>query len=195
MIASLKGRLLSADLDEIIVDVLGVGYEVACSSPTLSDLQTSIGEEVHLWIYTHVREDAFQLFGFLQKAEKQLFTSLLKVNGVGPKSALSILSGARAEQILEFIEAGDAKALSSLPKVGKKTAEQIVLTLQGKLVKVESVGKGKVLKPTVHKDISSALVNLGFKPQLVEQFVGDLPKETTLEEGVRKGLQTLTGQI
>lgn len=195
MIASLKGRLLSADMDEVIIDVLGVGYEVACSSLTLADLQSSLGEEIHMWIYTHVREDAFQLFGFLHKLEKQLFTSLLKVNGVGPKSALSILNGARAEQIMEFIEAGDAKALSSLPKVGKKTAEQIVLTLQGKLVKIETLGRGKTMKPSVHKDISSALVNLGFKPQLVEQFVGDLPKETSLEEGVRKGLQTLTGQI
>lgn len=194
MIASLRGKLLSADLDEVIVDVLGVGYEVACSSPTLSDLQSSIGEDVHLWIYTHVREDVIQLFGFLQKMEKQMFISLLKVNGVGPKSALSILSGARVEQIQEFIEAGDVKALSSLPKLGKKTAEQIVLTLQGKLVKLEASGKVKV-KNSIHKDISSALVNLGFKPQIVEQFVGDLPKETTLEEGVRKGLQTLTGQI
>jgi len=196
VIASLKGVLANVDLEQIIVDVQGVGYEVLCSNTTLGDLQVLAGQPVQLWIHTHVREDAFQLFGFLSKAEKQLFMSLLKVNGVGPKSALSILSGGRVEQIQSYIEEGDAKALSSLPKVGKKTAEQIILTLQGKLVKIENAKDTKMkLKSSVQKDIGSALVNLGFKPALVEQFVADLPTNTTLEEGVRKGLQSLAGQL
>ncbi|MNY45232.1 Holliday junction DNA helicase RuvA [compost metagenome] len=91
-----------------------------------------------------------------------------------------------------MIDAGDAKALSGLPKVGKKTAEQIILTLKGKLVTVDEV---KVVRSESHTQITSALLNLGYKSQLVDQFVSTLPKTTPLEEGVRKGLQTLSGSL
>jgi Holliday junction DNA helicase RuvA len=114
---------------------------------------------------------------------------------VGPKSALSVLSGARLSQIQDWIESSDAKALSSLPKVGKKTAEQIILTLQGKLVRVESKGKAGPKFTETHRQISSALVNLGFKNQTVDQFVATLPMTSTIEEGVREGLKRLSGQL
>lgn len=143
MIGYLKGRCVYLDQESVILEVQGVGYEVYCSLGTLSELSASMQEEVVFWIYTHVREDQLQLFGFLTKEEKNLFLSLLKVNGVGPKSALSILSGARYNQLVEMIESGDAKALSQLPKIGKKTAEQIILSLQGKLVRIEEVKKTK----------------------------------------------------
>ena len=107
--------------------------------------------------------------------------------------ALSIMSGARVSQIQDWIENSDAKALSSLPKVGKKTAEQIILSLQGKLVRVESKSKGPKLTET-HRQISSALVNLGFKNQNVDQYILSLDSAITLEDGVRQGLQKLTGQ-
>ena len=107
------------------------------------------------------------------------------------------MSGAPLSHIQDWIEASDAKALSSLPKVGKKTAEQIILTLQGKLVRVEPInGKAKGPKLTeTHRQISSALVNLGFKSQNVDQFVITLNATTTIEEGVREGLRRLTGQL
>lgn len=194
MISQLRGTLIESNIDTATVDINGVGYEVLASSTTLGDLSVLVGKEVVIFIYTHVREDALQLFGFLSKIEKALFLALLKVNGVGPKMALSILSGGRVEQIQNLIESGDAKGLSALPRVGKKTAEQIVLTLQGKLVKIESASKNK-FKSSIQKDISSALVNLGFKPQIVEEFVTGLPTQVTLEEGVRQGLQSLTGQL
>jgi Holliday junction DNA helicase RuvA len=174
-----------------LIDVQGVGYEILASTNTLSDLQSLINQEIIVWIHTHVREDAFQLFGFHSKEEKNMFLSLLKVNGVGPKGALGILSGARVPQILEMIESGNAKALSTLPKVGKKTAEQIVLTLKGKLVIIEKNERAQ--KPqSIHPEIVSALVNLGYKPVVVEQFVATLPKDADIEDGVRRGLAALS---
>ncbi len=190
MIGYLKGILVEVTVDTALVDVNGVGYEILASGNTLSDLQNFMNKEIIVWIHTHVREDAFQLFGFHSRPEKNLFLSLLKVNGVGPKMALSILSGGRVEQIHEMIESSNAKALSGLPKVGKKTAEQIILTLKGKLVVIEK-NDPKQKAPGLLPDITSALLNLGFKPQAVEHFVSTLPKDANLEEGVRQGLAAL----
>ena len=197
MIGFLEGQVFDVSGEVFILNVNGVGYEILASAQTLNDVQVLLGQNMKVWIYNHVREDAFHLFGFLTKPEKEFFMQLLKVNGVGPKSALSVMSGAPLSQIQDWIEASDAKALSSLPKVGKKTAEQIILTLQGKLVRIEPVnGKTKGPKLTeTHRQISSALVNLGFKSQNVDQFVLTLNATTTIEEGVREGLRRLTGQL
>jgi Holliday junction DNA helicase RuvA len=197
VIGFLEGQVFDVAGEVFIINVNGVGYEILGSAQTLNDVQVLLGQNMKVWIYSHVREDAFQLFGFLTRPEKEFFVQLLKVNGVGPKSALSVMSGAPLSYIQDWIEASDAKALSSLPKVGKKTAEQIILTLQGKLVRIEPVNsksKGPKLTET-HRQISSALVNLGFKSQNVDQFVITLNATTTIEEGVREGLRRLTGQL
>ena len=193
MIGFLDGTVYDVSADHFILNVNGVGYDVISSSQTLADVQVLIGQNLKVWIHSHVREDAFQLFGFLTKPEKEFFLQLLKVNGVGPKMALSIMSGARVSQIQDWIENSDAKALSSLPKVGKKTAELIILSLQGKLVRIDNQVKGSKLNET-HRQISSALINLGFKNQNVDQFIMSLQPMTTLEDGVRQGLKMLTGQ-
>ena len=130
MIGLLDGTVYDVSTDHFILMVGGVGYDISASAQTLTDVHVLVGQPMKVWIHSHVREDAFQLFGFLTKPEKEFFLQLLKVNGVGPKMALSIMSGARVAQIQDWIEASDAKALSALPKVGKKTAEQIILTLQ-----------------------------------------------------------------
>ncbi len=192
MIGYLRGKIIEVQMDSAIVDVAGVGYEILASSNTLSDLSALLGKELIVWIHTHVREDALQLFGFHDKAEKNLFLSLLKVNGVGPKMALSILSGARLSEVQNMIEAGNAKGLSGLPKVGKKTAEQIILTLKGKLV---SASDAPLFQNPTQTQITSALLNLGYKSQLVDQFVSTLPKDISIEDGVRKALQTLSGGL
>lgn len=192
MIGYLKGSCLSLDQESVIVDVQGVGYEVHCSLNTLAELSASPSSQRIFWIYTHVREDQLQLFGFLTKEEKSLFLSLLKVNGVGPKSALSILSGAQYNQLVEMIEAGDAKALSQLPKIGKKTAEQIILSLQGKLVRIEEKKKAKASLSSNHSQIATALLNLGFKSQVIEEYLSDLPAATPVEDGIRKALTQLS---
>ena len=194
MIGFLDGTVFDVSADSFIHNVNGVGYDISTSAQTLNDVQVLLGQKMKVWIYSHVREDAFQLFGFLTRPEKDFFIQLLKVNGVGPKSALSVLSGARLSQIQDWIEASDAKALSSLPKVGKKTAEQIILTLQGKLVRVDAKSKGLKLTET-HRQISSALTNLGFKNLNVDQFVQTLAHTITIEDGVREGLKKLSGQL
>ncbi len=130
MIARLQGQVVEVSPESAIIDVAGVGYEVTCSVNTLFDWQA--GQSVVVYTYTHVREDILQLFGFSTTREKEMFTTLLKVNGIGPKMAINILSGANVDQILMMVESEDVKGLSKLPKVGKKTAEQMVLTLKGK---------------------------------------------------------------
>ncbi len=188
MIGYLQGRPLRFAADHMILLVQGVGYELNCSTQTLQDLDGKPFVEV--WVHTHVREDALILFGFSTENEKGLFYALLKVNGIGPKSALNILSGAPVRQIMQWIEDANAAALSKLPKIGKKTAEQIVLTLQGKLVRA-SDGMG-MSRFKARSQIVSALVNLGFRSVDVEKVVDQMPPDTDLEAGLRQGLSGLT---
>jgi Holliday junction DNA helicase RuvA len=196
VIGYLKGQLKEAGLEAALILINGVGYEVLGSQTLLADLVTRVNQEIEVWIYTHVREDALQLFGFASPDEKQLFLSLLKVNGVGPKSALNLLSGGSVNDIIGMIESEDAKGLSKLPKVGKKTAEQIILTLKGKLVLTEKTSKATQLSlPKSASDIRSALINLGFKPNDVEKIIHHLPEGIDFEQGLRQGLAALTGGI
>lgn len=205
MIGFLKGNLIFGQDDHAVIECHGVGYELTMTPNSVQDLMSLKSESCQVWVYTHVREDALQLFGFNSRSEKDFFIQLLKVNGVGPKSALTIMSGASVENIQAWIENSDAKALSLLPKVGKKTAEQIVLTLKGKLVKIESekdlkkrsglASQAKSNKPLNLQQITSALVNLGFKPQIVDSFIETLPLDAAVEDGVRSGLQKLSGQL
>ena len=187
MIGYLKGQVMEVGSDTLLLEVAGVGYEIQAHLRLLSDL--AVGDESQLWIYTHVREDAFQLFGFESPDEKQFFLSLLKVNGVGPKLALNALGGATTDRMVNLIENEDVKGLSALPKVGKKTAEQMILTLKGKLVHKESVNP----RPRgVHTEISSALIHLGFRGADVERVVDKLPPVIELEEGLKLCLSRLT---
>jgi Holliday junction DNA helicase RuvA len=210
MIAQLKGFITEVTPESAVLDVNGVGYEIVCSLNTLAELQADLmggtgatakaSKPVQVFTYTHVREDALQLFGFATKTEKQLFTTLLKVNGIGPKMAINILSGASVEQLFAMIESEDVKSLSKLPKVGKKTAEQMILTLKGKLVIQEAEPKkesaaaafGKNMSAS-HREIASALVNLGFRPVDVDKVISQLPKEIDLQDGIRQGLSALSG--
>jgi Holliday junction DNA helicase RuvA len=194
MIGYLKGQLVEVNLETALVVCHGVGYEVQASTHTLSMLEGSQSKDVVLWIYTHVREDALMLFGFLSKDEKQMFLQLLKVNGIGPKMAMNILSGASFDQLLEMIETEDVKALSKLPKVGKKTAEQMILALKGKLVvgPTDTKAGKKPAAPTAQRELSSALVNLGFRPVDVDRVVSNIPKDMDLETGLKTALSALT---
>jgi len=186
MIAYLSGTLLETLNDTAVIETHGVGYEIHCSQNTLTDL---IGlESVQVYVHTHVREDQITLFGFSKKAEKELFISLNKVNGVGPKMAQKILSGSTISNLYEMIEQEDVAGLSRLPKVGKKTAEQIVLTLKGKLHMEMDLHH----PTTARKDIVSALTNLGFKLNDVEKVVNGFTPDVTMEEGVKRGLAALT---
>lgn len=185
MIGYLNGTVQWIEGNQVILDVSGVGYESLCSSNTLMDLEE--GAKTALWIYTHVREDALQLFGFSTQIEKRLFENLLKVNGIGPKMAVQILSGAPLDRLIDFIEQQDVKALTQLPKVGKKIAEQMILTLKGKLVIESASGK------TPSDELSSALSNLGFKPHDVQEVVKSIDRKLPFEDQIRKALSSLGG--
>lgn len=189
MIGFLRGEVVELQPEYFILDVQGVGYEIYASLQTIAQISENMNKTISMWIYTHVREDALTLFGFQYREEKNLFLSLLKVNGVGPKMAIGILSGAPYDKLVELIENSDAKALSQLPRVGKKTAEQIILSLKGKLVRVQEKA---VEASQQRQQVSSALVNLGFKPQLVDEYVSQLPKELSVEDSIRGGLAKLT---
>lgn len=192
MIGYLKGNVLDVGIETVILECNGVGYELACPGGVLQDMATHRHTTQELWVYTHVREDALQLFGFASPDEKEFFLTLLKINGVGPKMALCILSGASIEQIMTMIESEDVKALTQLPKVGKKTAEQMILALKGKLV-LSARADGKKSAPASQnlQLITSALVNLGYKMADVEKAMIDFPRDMEVQEGVRRGLQVL----
>src|ERR1700752_2089748 len=132
MIAHLRGTLLAKQPNQAIVEAHGVGYDVAISVPTFSEMPAA-GSEVALHIHTHVREDALSLYGFLRLAEKHLFEKLLSVSGIGPKLAITILSGMPVDEMVNAIRAGDVARLTRIPGIGKKTAERMVLELRDKL--------------------------------------------------------------
>lgn len=187
MIAYLKGSVFEMHDNSLIMDVQGVGYDVVVSSNTLSDMV--VGLDSALWIHTHVREDAFTLFGFSSKVEKHLFESLIKVNGIGPRLAIQILSGAQLEQIINLIESEDIKGLCQLPKVGKKTAEQMILSLRGKLVL-----EGSTVATSNKSELQSALTHLGFRGQDIEKVLSKVETGSSFEDQLRHALSLLGGQ-
>src|SRR5579863_3856507 len=160
MIAHLRGRLLAKHPNQAVVEAGGVGYDVNISVPTFSELP-SVGSDVGLHIHTHVREDSIALFGFLRPSEKQLLERLLMVTGVGPKLAITILSGMSADEMVSAIRGSDVARLTRIPGIGKKTAERMVLELRDKL---EDFGVPPVARPPsrTEEDVLSALVNLGY---------------------------------
>ena len=171
MIAHLRGKLISKHPSQAIVEAGGVGYEVNISIPTFSDLP-GLGAEVALFVHTHVREDALALFGFLRPEEKQLFEKLISVSGIGPKLAITILSGMQAEAMVAAIKGNNVALLTRIPGIGKKTAERMVLELRDKL---EAFGvPAAVAASPVEEDVLSALVNLGYNRSLVEKALAGL---------------------
>src|SRR6202163_2494039 len=163
MIAHLRGKLLAKHPNQAIVETGGVGYDVTITIPTFSDLP-GIGSEVSLHIHIHVREDQIALYGFLRPAEKQLFEKLITVSGIGPKLAITILSGMPADEMVGAIRGNDIVRLTRIPGIGKKTAERMVLELRDKLPAPAGASEMSArLASPVEEDVISALVNLGYQ--------------------------------
>lgn len=159
MIAHLRGRLFAKHPNQAIVEAGGVGYDVTISVPTFSALPAE-GAEVSLIIYTHVREDQIALFGFSEAIEKKLFEKLIAVSGIGPKLAITVLSGLPADRLVAAIRGSDHATLTRIPGIGKKTAERVVLELKDKL---DEMGAGPVASVgSIGDDVLSAMVNLGY---------------------------------
>jgi len=176
MIAHLRGRLLSKHPNQAVVETGGVGYDVTITVPTFSDLP-ALGSEVALHIHTHVREDLIALYGFLRPAEKQLFEKLITVSGIGPKLAVTILSGMAADDLARALRGSDVARLTRIPGIGKKTAERMVLELRDKLPEVAGTSAPAVSAiSAMEEDFLSALVNLGYQRAAAEKALAAVVK-------------------
>lgn len=189
MIAYLRGKVLAVGQGSVIVDVSGVGYEVVLDRLTLSKIEGN-GQEVELFIRTVVREDGISLYGFCDTLSRQVFDLLTTVTGVGPRLAAQILGGMPATALVQAVRDNDLRALTSLPGVGRKLAERIVLELSEKfrLLEIEERPKSDLLD-----DLRSALLNLGFAPKEVEVSIRSLEIKggEGLEDLLRKAISFL----
>jgi Holliday junction DNA helicase RuvA len=194
VIAQISGTLAQKVPGEIVVDVVGVGYQIFIPLNVFYRLP-DIGAPVSLQIHTHVRDDALQLFGFQDLAEKQIFLLLISVSGIGPKLAVNILSGIPAEELARALRVGDQARLVAIPGVGRKLAERMIVELKDKLATLSAAGVESP-KPEigsqVMQDAVSALVNLGYKRPEAEKTVrevlksGDRSLENVLKDTLRR---------
>lgn len=194
MIALLNGQIAYKSLDHVILDVGGVGYRLLVPLSTYYGLPDS--GQVQLHVHTHVREDAIHLFGFGSSEEKEIFTILISVSGVGPKLALNILSHIPAPELASALATSDITRLSSLPGIGKKTAERLSLELKDKVTPFMADPENSELPstaapPDLLDDLLSALINLGYKENVARKTLGsmeiapDVALETTLKAALK----------
>ena len=192
MIAHLRGKLIARHPNQVIVDAMGVGYDVTISVPTFSELPPT-GGEVSLHIHTHVREDQIALYGFVRPEEKHLFEKLISVSGIGPKLAITILSGMPTNEMTAAIRGNDVARLTKIPGIGRKTAERMVLELRDKL---PPAGTDQVhVVPSlssVQEDVLSALMNLGYLRASAEKALSTIEKNGSFDAMFRAALAVMS---
>lgn len=179
MISYLRGKIIEKKPGEVVIDINGVGYKTYVPLSTYFKLG-SVGEVASLFISTFIKEDNINLYGFMTRDERALFERLTKINGVGPRLALNILSGLGPEEFAETVEKGDAHRLYSLPGVGRKTAMRVIVELSGKL------GNEEKQSSSIKEDVLSALINLGYRKKDVIGIVERTLKKCSSEEGFEK---------
>lgn len=175
MISHLKGILEHIDKAHLVVDVGNVGYHVHVSSGTMSRLP-KVGEKIHLFISQVVREDDISLYGFLTKEERNLFSLLRTVSGIGPKASMSIISGFPIDKIVTAITQGDVDLISSVPGIGKKTAQKLVIELKEKVAKAYAIKPSEMTvgikgDQSTIQDAISALISLGYSPREARETI------------------------
>lgn len=199
MIGRLRGKLAAKHAPELLLDVNGVGYELLAPMTTFYRLG-AVGDEITLHTHLVVREDAHLLFGFATLEERALFRELIKVNGVGPKLALGILSGIETEAFVRCVQEADISTLVRIPGIGKKTAERLVVEMRDRLIKIGQVevtgGAPSFIvaaPPTPVQDAQSAMESLGYKPQEAAKAIAGINREPGLssEEMIRRALRSL----
>jgi len=190
VIAHLRGTILEKQPNRVVVDVGGVGYDVAVPLSTFYGL-ADVGGPVSLRVHTHVREDAIALFGFATPLELELFQRLIGISGIGPKVGLAVLSGIEPAELIGAIERGDLARLTAIPGVGKKTSERIVLELKDRLPKTVAVAAANVVAdvPALRDDLLSALINLGYHRPLAEKAVDAALKAAGRDTGFERTLK------
>ena len=192
MISRLTGKLIEKNPPQVVIDVNGVGYEADVSMQTFYNLP-SVGETVHLYTQLVVREDAHLLFGFASVEERATFRQLVKVSGIGAKTALGILSAMNADELAQAIAEEDVKRLSSAPGIGKKTAERMVLELRGNSYPIpfQTACLPLMPLPTKAKTLINTLLALGYNEREAKAATKGIPKGTEVGEGVRLALKNL----
>ncbi len=202
MIALIKGQLSYKSINYVIVEAGGVGYQVFVPLTTFYDLPDT-NQEVALHIHTHVRPDDISLFGFGTGEDKHVFELMISVSGIGPRLAMNILSGISAEELIRAVSHGNLDRLVSIPGVGKKIAERMILELKDKVVKLSSYeaiyrGDGDIkLYDSIIDDVLSALVNLGYRSQrareVLDKIINESSETLTLDVLLKKALKVLAG--
>jgi holliday junction DNA helicase RuvA len=201
MIGQLRGKLLQKKPNLVLIDVQGVGYEVSIPLTSFYELPEE-GHEVILKVHTHVREDALVLFGFGTQREKDLFLKLITISGIGPKLAISVLSGAKVEELAQAIADGNLTRLTAIPGIGRKTAERLVLELKGQITpfllpELARAPGTSIGADGLQEDILSALVNLGYPRAGAEKALSTILRsgkaERSFEGLLRHTLQLLAG--
>ena len=197
MIGYLRGSIVGKKTDRIILDVQGVGYEVIIPSSAYSKIPENGSVTFH--IHTHVREDSFQLFGFLTSAQKELFQMLLTVSGIGPKVAMTVVSETSPSELSQIVLTNNLQRLTSIQGIGKKTAERLILELKEKIQKLSSVvvASDMPLEPDQFRDLVSALSNLGYKQMEIDRALSYLKPKMNVgakfEDLLKQSLQFLRG--
>jgi Holliday junction DNA helicase RuvA len=201
MIGQLTGNILIKHPNEVVLDVGGVGYQVIIPLSTFYQLK-GINGPITLKICTIMRQDSICLFGFMTDLEKMLFEKLISVSGVGPRMAIAVLSGIPGEKLINAVKESDLLAICSIPGIGKKTAERIILELRDKVLDFKGVEQketaaGTILEPDLREDLISALINLGYQKNkaqwAVERASQQLASDAGFEDILRKALNFLTG--
>jgi len=191
MIGYLTGKIISAKPTQILLNVNGVGYEIRISINTFERISGK--ESVSLFIYTNVKEDSITLFGFYSEAEKEMFELLISISGVGPKSALSLLSGISTDDLKQAIITSNVERMIAVPGIGRKTAERLILELKNKVRDIKEEGIAPA-KPSVQKEAVGALTTLGYNlassEKAVNKILSELP-DSSLEELIKRSLKEL----
>ncbi|ADU91227.1 Holliday junction branch migration protein RuvA [Taylorella equigenitalis] len=189
MISRLKGKLIYKFPPTVCIDIGGIAYDVDVSLTSFYELP-EVGQEVTLFTHLAVREDAHTLYGFISEDERATFRTLIKVNGIGFKSALGILSGMSPDALYNAIEEQDSSQLERVPGIGKKTAARIILELKGKLPEISTLNN-TTSNLKNHNDVLIALLNLGYSEKQAKLAISTLPKDIDASEGVRIALRSM----
>ena len=191
MIGRIQGTLISISAPKLLIDCNGVGYEVDVPMSTLYQLPL-VGQQLTLLTHFHVREDQQQLFGFATNAERDAFRSLIKISGVGARTALAVLSGMSVNELVQAITIQEPGTLTRVPGIGKKTAERLLLELKGKLAPDLGLGQKKSRKPDIVSEITQALLALGYSDKEAHLAVRQVPADITVSDGIKLALKSLS---
>lgn len=191
MIGRIQGILISVHPPRLLVDCQGIGYEVDVPMSTLYQLPQA-GQKITLLTHFQVREDAQQLFGFATETEREAFKQLIKISGVGSRTALAVLSGMGVNELAQAITLQEAGRLTQVPGIGKKTAERLCLELKGKLAPDLGMAPGKAHAPDTNSEVLQALLSLGYSEKEALLALKQIPPDTPVSDGIRLGLKYLS---